>query len=159
MRGLFRHRLAKLHSFFAYSALWRIGFRGFGLLGLCFLSYAESVKKKEIDMHAKLRKRRETNPAYPDTPPGAALRAKILPQWMYRDPAEAIERIENIGLRAEARERIRDLEREQDAERVRRSLFERMTLGLRRVILAPPAIRRKRARIQALARAGMKERK
>lgn len=84
---------------------------------------------------------------------------KILPAWMYRDPAEVIERIENTELRAEARTRLRDLERQHEAECMQRSLLERMGVGLRRVIFAPPEIRMKRARIQALARSAMKERK
>lgn len=81
---------------------------------------------------------------------------KVFPQWMYGDPAEAVERIENIELRAEARARVRELEQEQ----LQRSAFDKMTSVLRRVIFAPPEIRMKRARIQALARAEkMKERK
>lgn len=33
---------------------------------------------------------------------------KIFPEWMYRDPAEAAERIENIELSAQARRRARE---------------------------------------------------
>lgn len=85
---------------------------------------------------------------------------KVFPQWMYRDPAEAVERIENIELRAEARARVRDLQREHDLERIQQSTLEKMTAALRRVVFAPPEIRMKRARIQALVRAAkMKERK
>jgi hypothetical protein len=84
---------------------------------------------------------------------------KILPAWMYRDPAEVVERVELTELRAEARARLRELEREQHVERIQRSLLERMGIGLPRAIFAPPAVRMKRARIQALARAAMKERK
>jgi hypothetical protein len=116
-------------------------------------------KRKEIDMHAKLRKRRETYPALPDTPPSAVSRAKILPQWMYRDPAEVVERVETAELRAEARQRIRELAREQELERMQQSTLQQMAAALKRVIFAPPEIRLKRARIQALARAAIKERK
>jgi hypothetical protein len=84
---------------------------------------------------------------------------KVFPAWMYRDPAIAAERLENIELRAEARERIRELAREQELERMEQSTLDQMALMLRRVIFAPPEIRMKRARIRALARKAMKEQK
>jgi len=79
---------------------------------------------------------------------------------MYRDPAEVAARIESDELDAEAHARLRELERKQAAECEQRSLLARMGIGLRRVIFAPPEIRLKRLRIQALARAErLKERK
>lgn len=84
---------------------------------------------------------------------------KIFPAWMYRDPADVAERIEFTELRAEERARIRELEREQEMERLQRLLYEQMGVGLTRVIFAPPEVRLKRARIQALVRKAMKERK
>jgi len=82
---------------------------------------------------------------------------KVFPAWMYRDPATVAERIENTELRARAR--IRELVQEQELGRMQQSTLEQMALVLKRVIFAPPEIRMKRARIQALARAAMKERK
>ena len=84
---------------------------------------------------------------------------KVFPEWMYRDPCEVAERVEKTQLRAEDRARVREIEREQDLMRQQRSLYEQMSAGLRRVIFAPPEIRLKRARIQALVRKAMKERK
>ena len=108
----------------------------------------------------------ENNPALPALPVFASVaRAergvpmKVFPAWMYGDPAIAAERLENIELRAEARERIRELAREQEIERMEQSTLDQMALMLRRVIFAPPEIRMKRARIRALARKAMKEQK
>lgn len=84
---------------------------------------------------------------------------KVFPAWMYRDPATVAERVENTELRAEARARIRELAQGHELERMGQSTLEQMALVLKRVIFAPPEIRMKRARIQALAREGMKERK
>ena len=53
---------------------------------------------------------------------------------------------------------IRELAREQELRRAEQSTLGQMALALKRVIFAPPEIRMKRARIQALARAAMKER-
>ena len=82
---------------------------------------------------------------------------KVFPAWMYRDPATVAERIENTELRARAR--IRELVQEQELGRMQQSTLEQMALVLKRVIFAPPEIRMKRARIQALARAAMREQK
>ena len=108
----------------------------------------------------------ENNPALPALPVFASVaRAergvpmKVFPAWMYGDPAIAAERLENIELRAEARERIRELAQGQELERMEQSTLEQMALALKRVIFAPPEIRLKRARIQALAREAMKGRK
>lgn len=79
---------------------------------------------------------------------------KVFPAWMYGDPAIAAERLEGIELRAEARARIRELAQERELDQVQQSTLDQM---LKRVIFAPPEIRMKRARIQALARAAMKE--
>jgi len=108
----------------------------------------------------------ENNPALPALPFSASVaRAargvpmKVFPAWMYRDPAIAAERLENIELRAEARARLRELAQGQEIERMEQSTLEQMVLTLKRVIFAPPEIRMKRARIQALAREAMKGRK
>jgi hypothetical protein len=44
-------------------------------------------------MNAKKSKRGQTTPAIPATPPGG-FQARILPQWMYSDPAVVVERLE-----------------------------------------------------------------
>jgi len=44
---------------------------------------------------------------------------KVFPAWMYGDPADAAERLENIGLRAEERARVRELKRLEERERAR----------------------------------------
>jgi hypothetical protein len=79
-----------------------------------------------------------------------------LPAWMYDDPAEVVERVENAELRAASRARIRELEEERRAGRIAQLTFESTVAIVRRVIFAPPDIRMKRARIQALTRAAMK---
>lgn len=84
---------------------------------------------------------------------------KIFPAWMYRDPADVAERTESAELRAEARARIRELAQAQELEQLQQSTPEQMARALKRAIFAPPEIRMKRARIQALAREAMKERK
>jgi vacuolar-type H+-ATPase subunit H len=110
-------------------------------------------------MHAKLSKRRETSPALPDTPAGARSRAKIFPQWMYRDPVEVVERVESAERLARERvQRLRELDREQSVKRAQSAMRECLA-SMVRVVLAPPEIRLKRARIQRLAREAMKERK
>lgn len=83
---------------------------------------------------------------------------RIFPEWMYRDPCEAAARIEASEVNAEQRARIRQIERAQELEQMQRALYERMGVGFRRVALASPEIRMKRARIQALTRKAMKER-
>jgi hypothetical protein len=83
---------------------------------------------------------------------------KVFPGWMYRDPAETVERLENMQLRAQARARIHELELERELRRANGSALEQMARAIRRVIFAPPEIRLKRARIQALARKAMRER-
>ena len=45
-------------------------------------------------MHAKLRKRGETYLRSPDTPPASGLARKVLPAWMWDDPAIVAERLE-----------------------------------------------------------------
>jgi hypothetical protein len=87
---------------------------------------------------------------------GAPMR--IFPAWMYRDPADAAARIEATEINAELRARIRQIERVQEIEQLQRALYQRMGVGLKRVALAPPDVRMKRARIQALTRKAMKER-
>jgi hypothetical protein len=82
---------------------------------------------------------------------------RIFPAWMYRDPAEAAARIEATQLNAEQRARLREIERAQEIEQLQRALFARLGVGFRRVALASPEIRMKRARIQALTRKAMKE--
>jgi hypothetical protein len=74
---------------------------------------------------------------------------------MYGDPAMAVERIENAELRVEARDRIRELERERELERMRRMVEQRPSAI--RMIFAPPEIRLKRARIQALTQAALRK--
>jgi hypothetical protein len=110
-------------------------------------------------MHAKYKNGGRIIPRFPDTPTGAAARAKVLPQWMYRDPAEVAQRLESIESRAETRSRVLQLEREREIAIARHTLLERMAAGLRRIVFAPPEIRMRRARIQALTRAALKERK
>jgi hypothetical protein len=83
---------------------------------------------------------------------------RIFPAWMYRDPAEAAARIEATEINSELRARLRQIERAQELEQLQRALYERMGVGLRRIALAPPEVRIKRARIQALTRRAMKER-
>ncbi len=80
---------------------------------------------------------------------------KIFPAWMYRDPCDVAERVEGAVLRAEARSRADERAREQ-LDRVEQSALDRMVRIPKRAIFAPPEIRMKRARIQALARAAMK---
>jgi hypothetical protein len=77
---------------------------------------------------------------------------KILPAWMYRDPAEVVERVELTELRAEARARVRELEREQEFRAARK----RLDCG---VLTAATVRLINRVRIRSLVRQVLKERK
>lgn len=76
---------------------------------------------------------------------------KVLPAWKYGDPAIVAERVELTALRAQERARIRSILREEDLRAA-----TRVSYGL---ISAATALIIKRARIQELVRAAMKERK
>lgn len=62
-------------------------------------------------------KRGETTPALPDIPTGGRLWAKVLPAWMYGDPAGVVERAEQGVINA--RERKAEREAQRVAERHR----------------------------------------
>jgi len=76
---------------------------------------------------------------------------KVFPAWMYDDPAIAAERLEGIELRAEQRARIREIEREEELRARTRVNYGLISAATARLI--------KRARIQALVRAALEERK
>lgn len=76
---------------------------------------------------------------------------KVFPAWMYGDPATVAERVEFTELRAEERARVRAILREEELRAARR-----VSYGL---ISASTALLIKRARIQELVRAVLKERK
>lgn len=76
---------------------------------------------------------------------------KVFPAWMYGDPATVAERAELTELRAEERARVRAILREEELRAATRVSF-----GL---ISANTALLIKRARIQELVRAVLKERK
>jgi len=146
-----------LFIYFLYFPLSIKGFSSFQYKGI-------KNRRRKRERNDKTDIRLETTPGKPGSPfwldrlrasGGAAM--KVFPAWMYRDPATVAERIENTELRARAR--IRELVQEQELGRMQQSTLEQMALVLKRVIFAPPEIRMKRARIQALARAAMKERK
>jgi hypothetical protein len=84
---------------------------------------------------------------------------KVFPEWMYRDPADAASILEGIEVRAEKRARQREKEQVREAKESQRVFFARLQLGLKRTIAAPPEVQIKRARIRALVRQALKERR
>lgn len=67
-------------------------------------------------MSDKKGKRRERNLRIPASPPVVAFQAKVFPQWMYGDPAIAVERIEEHEIAVLERKQAR-AHREAEAQR------------------------------------------
>lgn len=82
---------------------------------------------------------------------GGGVPMRIFPAWMYDDPAIAAERLEGIELRAEERRRVREILREEELRASTRVKYGLISAATARLI--------KRARIQALVRAVLEERK
>lgn len=84
---------------------------------------------------------------------------RIFPAWMYGDPAIAAERLERVEARSQERAELRKFRREQEFEQMRRTPIDSPRAGSSRIVFAPPEIRVKQARIQALLRAALRARR